>query len=202
MGVFSAQNPKVCLLFKGSGEGKGQLMLTIHKADGTEIGEGPGVWLDLLDVRKMYTSSETNMLTGTPPGETQQTLAFVHGWNMSPDGSRNYAETMFKRLWHRGYKGRFAYFRWNTDWSDAFDNVPVVGEAAEAYFAAYNDSEYTGWNAGAPTLKTFVQSLPYQNKNIAAHSMGNIVVSEAMRQGMQINNYALMQPAVPAACYR
>ncbi|MEY3480791.1 MAG: hypothetical protein RIQ71_1566 [Verrucomicrobiota bacterium] len=198
---FSAQNPKVCLLFEGSREGKGQLMLTIHKADGTEIGEGSGVWLDLLDVRKMYTSSVDNMLTGTPPGEAQQTLVFVHGWNMSPDGSRNYAETMFKRLWHRGYKGRFAYFRWNTDWSDAFDNVPVVGEAAEAYFADYNDSEYTGWTAGAPTLKTFVQSLPYQNKNIAAHSMGNIVVSEAMRQGMQINNYALMQPAVPAACY-
>lgn len=31
--------------------------------------------------------------------------------------------------------------------------------------------------------------------------MGNIVVGEAMRLGMQVNNYALMQPAVPAACY-
>jgi hypothetical protein len=25
--------------------------------------------------------------------------------------------------------------RWDTDWSDAFDNVPGVGHAAEGYFA-------------------------------------------------------------------
>lgn len=31
--------------------------------------------------------------------------------------------------------------------------------------------------------------------------MGNIVTGEALRLGMSVNNYALMQPAVPAACY-
>jgi hypothetical protein len=34
-----------------------------------------------------------------------------------------------------------------------------------------------------------------------AHSMGNIVTSEAIRKGMVINNYALMQAATPSACY-
>lgn len=200
---YSEQNPKVCLLFEGSGQGKGLLTLTIHKADGAEIGEGPGVWLDLLDVRKMYTSSEDNMLTGAPPGETQQTLAFVHGWNMSPEGSRNYAETMFKRLWHRGYKGRFAYYRWNTDWSSSWQWLPVGGSAIDAYLAEYNNSEFEAWTQGAPALKTFVeQELPANHtNNIAAHSMGNIVTSEALRLGMAVNNYALMQAAVPAACY-
>jgi hypothetical protein len=198
---FSAQNPKVCLLFEGSGEGKGQLMLTIHKADGTEIGQGPSVWLDLMDIRKMYTSSDTNMLSGTPPGEAQQTLAFVHGWNMSPEGSRNYAETMFKRLWHRGYKGRFSYFRWNTDWSSIGQWLPIGGEAIDSYLAEYNNSEFEAWTQAAPDLKTFVENLPYQTKNIAAHSMGNIVASEALRLGMQVNNYALMQAAVAAAAF-
>ena len=31
--------------------------------------------------------------------------------------------------------------------------------------------------------------------------MGNIVVGSALIEGMTINNYALMQAAVPAACY-
>ena len=109
---------------------------------------------------------------------------------------------MFKRIWHRGFKGRFAYFRWNTDWSDIFDNVPGVGQAAEAYFADYNDSEYTAWTQLGPQLKAFAQQLPSDyTKNIAAHSMGNIVVGSALAAGMTANNYALMQAAVPAACY-
>jgi len=227
---FSAQNPKVCLLFEGSGEGKGQLMLTIHKADGTEIGQGPGVWLELLDVKKMYVRGKASEEIDSPydygntqpldpgvtyspdpdghtfsepPDEVQQTIAFVHGWNMSPDGSRNYAETMFKRLWHRGYKGRFAYFRWNTDWSSSWQWLPVGGSAIDAYLAEYNNSEFEAWTQGAPALKTFVEhELPANHTiNIAAHSMGNIVTSEALRLGLAVNNYALMQAAVPAACY-
>ena len=197
----SSGQEKSCLLFEASQEGRGQLVLTIEKPDGTEIGEGPGLWLDLKNVKKMYQSSENNIFE-QPPDETKQAILFVHGWNMSPDGSRNFAETMFKRIWHRGFKGRFAYFRWNTDWSDAFDNVPGVGQAAEAYFANYNDSEYTAWTQAGPQLKAFAQQVPDDYaKNIAAHSMGNIVVGSAMVAGMTANNYALMQAAVPAACY-
>lgn len=87
------------------------------------------------------------------------------------------------------------------------ENIPKSGGAmlsgtlTTQYFTNYNNSEYIAWTQGAPALKSFVESLPYQSKNIAAHSMGNIVVGEAMRLGMQVNNYALMQPAVPAACY-
>ena len=197
----SSLQEKSCFLFEASQEGKGQLVLTIEKSDGTEIGEAPGVWLDLKNVKAMYQSS-TNNVFEQPPDEAKQAILFVHGWNMSPDGSRNFAETMFKRIWHRGFKGRFAYFRWNTDWSDAFDNVPGVGQAAEAYFANYNDSEYTAWTQAGSQLTEFVQQVPSDyTKNIAAHSMGNIVVGSALVAGMTVNNYAMMQAAVPAACY-
>ena len=197
----SGDQEKLCLLFEGSQEGKGQLVLTIEKSDGTEIGEGPGVWLDLKNIKKMYQSS-TNNIFEQPPDEAKQAILFVHGWNMSPDGSRNFAETMFKRIWHRGFKGRLAYFRWNTEWSDVFDNVPGVGQAAEAYFSSYNTSEYTAWTQAGPQLKAFAQQVPGDyTKNIAAHSMGNIVVGSALIEGMTVNNYALMQAAVPAACY-
>ena len=29
-------------------------MVTLHTANGTEIAEGPGVWLDLLNIKSMY----------------------------------------------------------------------------------------------------------------------------------------------------
>jgi len=194
---LDAAHPNRYLLFEGVTEGKGQLVLTFWKGS-TRMGEGGSLWMDLMNIKKMYQSSEGDMLAGAPLGESEQTVVCVHGWNMSPDGSRNYAETMFKRLWHRGFKGRFAYFRWNTYWITATD---VIGTLTTQYFANYNNSEYIAWTQGAPALKSFVESLPYESKNIAAHSMGNIVVGEAMRLGMHVNNYALMQPAVPAACY-
>ena len=34
-----------------------------------------------------------------------------------------------------------------------------------------------------------------------AHSMGNIVVGSALREKAVINNYALMNAAIPAECY-
>ena len=95
---------------------------------------------------------------------------------------------MFKRLWHRGFKGRFAFFRWPT-----FAGSPLL--------ARYNESEYRAWKCGI-ALKQFVASLPYQAAmNICAHSLGNIVVGSALKQGMQVNNYILMQAAVPSGCY-
>ena len=45
---------KKCLLFEAGAEGKGKLVMTINKSNGTEVGEGPGVWLDLKNVKKMY----------------------------------------------------------------------------------------------------------------------------------------------------
>ncbi len=40
-----------------------------------------------------------------------------------------------------------------------------------------------------------------QKVNIMAHSMGNIVVGSALGFGSTINNYALMNAAIPAECY-
>ena len=150
----------------------------------------------------MYQRNIGNQFIEPPKGsESKEALTFVHGWNMSPDGSTVFAETMYKRLWHKGFKGRFAFFRWNTNWSDAFDNVPVIGTAVEAYFADYNGSEFTAWKSGN-ALKQYVESMPTgYTKKLVAHSMGNIVAGSALRQGLAVQNYALLQAAVPASCY-
>lgn len=120
---------------------------------------------------------------------------------MSPEYRSSFAETFYKRLWHRGFKGRFAAFQWDAGYSSSGQWVPLVGDAIESYLADYNGSEHTAWQSAAG-LKTFANNLrPGTKKHLAAHSMGNIVAGEAIRLGMNVNNYALMQSAVPSACY-
>ncbi|MDP2137997.1 MAG: thrombospondin type 3 repeat-containing protein, partial [Candidatus Didemnitutus sp.] len=194
--------PKTHLLFEGCKAGKGYLKLVILKKDDanyTEIGEGPSVWVELRSIKSMYQGPGTTF--EQPAGETAQGIIFVHGWNMSPEGSVSFAETMFKRLWHRGFKGRYVSLRWNTNYSDAFDHLPVIGAAVDGYLADYNGSERVAWQSGA-IVKAAVDGLPFgYSRNIVAHSMGNIIAGSALLAGVTFDNYVLMQAAVPASCY-
>lgn len=209
--VFSGlgANANVYLLFEAAAEGKGRLVLTLHDSNGIEIGEGPSVWLELKNVKQMYaratatpdtlakpyeSDSPTFDDSGfsftaesyTPPqDEEQKALVFVHGWNMSYNDYISFSETMFKRMWHQGFKGRFCAFRWATLTS----------------VTSYNTSEYRAWKYGK-SLKSYVESLPGNYvKNVAAHSMGNVVMGSALQRGMSVNCYFLMQAAIPGGCY-
>ena len=206
---INEDNPVICLLFEGVTEGKGELYCEFFQND-QKIGESPGVWLDIKNVKKMFQRFDISGGTRPqwaatpfepPADESKQTIVFVHGWNMSPEGAENYAETMFKRCWWRGFKGRFAAVRWNTHWSSAFDNVPKVGEVLGAYLAKYDESEHVAWMSGS-ALKDVFRSLPGDyDTNLIAHSMGNVVCASALRAGLEIDNYALLHAAVPASCY-
>jgi hypothetical protein len=120
MGINTTNNTGY-ILFEGCSAGKRQLVVTINKPDGTELAEAGSVWLDLKNIKQMYQrydgsgNNQWPSVTFEPdPNESKEVIVFVHGWRMSPDGASDFAETMFKRLWQRGYKGRFAAFRWNT----------------------------------------------------------------------------------------
>ncbi len=69
------------------------------------------------------------------PSEQPNAIVFVHGWQMAPETAGNFAETFYKRLWHRGLKGRFAAFRWDTHWSDKYGWLPYAGQAIDSYLA-------------------------------------------------------------------
>jgi probable HAF family extracellular repeat protein len=228
------RSPVLHLLFEGAGVGAGQLVLVLLDKDGNQIGEGPGVWFDLMNIKSMYqrakaTADNTTSANGIDctipfpsdytgpdnnniphpsmgwtandlgfpfrpdPNEDLQHktyIVFVHGWRQSPDRAGMFAETMFKRLWHLGYKGRFAAFRWPT----FYDEFP-------AGLFTYNDSEYRAWKSGE-SLKQYVNELPSGYvRNVVAHSMGNIVAGAAFQRGMSASNYALLNAAVPAMCY-
>jgi hypothetical protein len=200
--------PSAWFLFEGSGQGKGQLIFTLWK-DNRKIGETSGVWLDLKNIKAMY---QHQVLGGPDPwtamqfepgsDETKQSITFVHGWRLSPEDTPNVAETMFKRLWWRGFKGRFAAVRWDTYYNPNDHGwLPYIGQTLDAYLGKYNDSEHNAWLTG-PALKAFIDGLPSDySKHLIAHSMGNVVTGAALQSGLSIDGYALLNAALPASAY-
>jgi hypothetical protein len=251
---------KLFLLFEGVSEGKGELRLVFLKknSDGSwqSMGEGPGVWLDLKNIRRMYVRAYStplpdkfplpwqnaackqppdfpylaNWLTGSlyipdenlgfgigdstpsdenqaqhpfdaPPDEQKKCVVFVHGIDLTVAEQQGYAQSFYKRLWWEGYRGRLVTFRWATTLDDGLGTFGPGHENT----SIFNSGEYRSWYGGA-SLRQYVADLRAQlgdNEiiSVAAHSLGNACVGEALRQGMQVNSYVAMEAAVSLSCY-
>ncbi len=139
--------------------------------------------------------------------ETNQLAVFVHGWRMTPWDTEDFSDTMFKRLYWQGYQGRFASLRWPTRSAETDTNL-LLGLIPEANFT-YNRSEHIAFESGtgaAAYLNNLRSRYTNYTISVAAHSMGNIVMMEALKElaasnEAPIDNYVLMQAAVPACCY-
>jgi len=212
-------------LFEGSGEGKGRLIVSLWK-DGKRIGETPGVWLDLKNIKRMFQRAKGTPLDGVaapwtdenplptayvddpngyafemPTDESHDVIIFVHGIHpplFNGDDSYlsniNTAETVYKRLWHAGFKGRFAFYKW-----------PALNPAG--YFLngsgfEFNQSEYRGFKYGKG-LAMFAASLPgTYNKTIYAHSQGNAVAAAGFENyGLKAKAWIVTQGAIPISCF-
>jgi hypothetical protein len=137
-------------------------------------------------------------------------LICVHGWRKggvaaaNPDDfykGRSDEITMFKRLWHRGFKGRYIGFIWPTYDVTVPSIIPGVGDIQSALQSKFDYSEYRAWKCGE-AFRDMVNGLPagYKRK-VMAHSLGNVVVGSALEKGMTIDNYALLNAAISARCY-
>jgi pimeloyl-ACP methyl ester carboxylesterase len=127
--------------------------------------------------------------------EEANAVIFVHGWSVDYETYNSVAQTMFKRLWWQGFKGRFATLRWDP---------LVVGTVAEIPTSngEYNRSENRAWLYGE-SLRAFGDNLDAQGfqLNLIGHSMGNVVCGSALRKGLRVRNYIMMEAAVPAGCF-
>lgn len=208
---LSETSPKTHLLFEGVKNGKGQLKLVILKQGNgtyTEIGDGPGVWMELKSIGDMYEhwsvgnasggapasiAARIPSLTGsgtafrydnpTPSPEERKYILYVHGWNMEQWEKERFAETAFKRLWWQGYKGRFGLFTWPC--TNRFDETSTLGKIIEGVTDGthFDRGEWTAWRSGAP-LRQLLQTLNggYNGQlYVFSHSMGGIAMSEALR---------------------
>ena len=125
----------ISLLFEGCREGKGLLKITIHNEDGSKIGDGPGAWLELKDVRKLYQRSYGKPREGSVtwkkpneynpyrepvvsiaplddvefgqlPDETSDTIVLVHGIHAVDVTAEQQAINRYTRMASRGALSR------------------------------------------------------------------------------------------------
>jgi pimeloyl-ACP methyl ester carboxylesterase len=204
-------------LFEGAGAGGGTLLLEIIQ-NGEQV-YGTTIDLDLRDIKELYEQAHVEAVFDDVPStstalsrsdralddgstEEPQFIVFVHGWRMGQWDYHSFSETMFKRLYWQGYRGRFAALRWPTLSQDDFV-LPLLD------LFTYNRSEFRAFQSGA-ALAAYLNGLrgrfPDYSINVAAHSMGGIVTMEGLRlQALaalqDADNAVLMQAAVPAHCF-
>jgi hypothetical protein len=218
----------VHLLFEGAKEGDGKLIFELWK-DGAKVCDLPPVILRLRKANDFYETwtvgdvtspeitddnnnysvwpaSSASMqpntgrdLTTPEKPEEKDYIMFVHGWNMTPDDKTQFADTMFKRLWHQGFKGRFGAYRWPTFFTP---NVEVNN---------FNGSEERAWSSAAPLAALLQNRSTIFNVGgssrvrVFGHSMGNIVCSEALRilgpSSTAVHTYVSGQAALAAHCW-
>jgi hypothetical protein len=135
------------------------------------------------------------------PDEQKKCVVFVHGIDLPVAEQQGYAQTFYKRLWWEGYRGRLVAFRWATTLDDGLGTLGPGHENT----SIFNSGEYRSWYGGT-SLRKYVTRLRADLGNdwivsVAAHSLGNACVGEALRQGMQVNSYVAMEAAVPLSCY-
>lgn len=126
--------------------------------------------------------------------ESDEYVLFVHGWNMQPWEKRRWAETVFKRLWWQGYKGKVGLFDWPCN---TFTLIPGPTN--------YDRSEFKAWQA-AEALKKTLEALSANHAGeirLLAHSQGNVVAGEALRLGEAglVHTYVASQAALSASFY-
>ena len=213
------------LIFEGVAAGKGKLVFELRQGDKT-LATLPPVYMDLRAVEDMYetftvgdvdqpgvdyadttwpavtfTQTTGQALPAPQTAEEKDYILFVHGWNMEPWEKTAYADTMFKRLWHQCYKGRFGAFRWPTFWFDT--PIPALDN--------FNASELHAWNS-ASRLKALIENRAAvfnvsgaSKVRLYAHSMGNIVASECLRQfgnsAAPVHTYISAQAALSARAW-
>ena len=217
---FGEDHPTRYIIFEGVTEGKGQLVLTFWK--GTEkIGDGPGVWLELKNVLKMYERSYGKPRQGSvswkkpneynpyqqpvvsnapldqiafeqPPDETTDTIVFVHGIHGKSIFTEEQAITQYTRTASTVFKRL---------WWQGFKGRFGFYKWEAHHLLQFNESEYRAWKSGRG-LAAFVEQLPGEAKHVWAYSQGGIVGSSAVRDyGAMPNTLIVMQAAVPAGCY-
>ena len=129
--------------------------------------------------------------SGLPDSEmNDKYFVFVHGFNIDGQNARGWNAEVFKRLYSLGSRARFVGVTWN--------GTPpslLQGEYLDYHKAVFQAFQAGDGLAGALGLNS-------ADVTIAAHSLGNMVVSHAIQSGgFQAKNYFMINAAVPMEAY-
>ena len=211
----------------GVSNGVGGLVLTIADRSGNPLAQSTA-YVQIVDIKQMYERwtvgenpnipptnvaylASENLPPGVPSFEyplpqttTTPYILFVHGWNMETWEKDRFAESAFKRLYWHGYHGRFGSFRWPTD--NLFLGTYNQLFSDRHQKDNFDNSEYQAWQSANGLLAKLndLNSTYPGHVYVLAHSMGNVVTSEALRlaqNGQVVNTYVASQAAITAHTY-
>ena len=154
---------------------------SLHHPDATEISPA-ATWDHAANPDFSYLSDGDNFV-------------WVHGWNLRPVWKEAFTETTFKRMYWEGFKGKFYEFSWPTFYDEEGPEDAIF--AGSASNLTYNPSEFQAYRSGQ-SLKNLLSSLQ-GNTHVFAHSMGNVVVAEALRQHAEVSSQSLVESYVSFA---
>ncbi len=121
-------------------------------------------------------------------------VALVHGFNVNPEEAESAAAETFKRLWQSGLDSAFTSVTWFGN-EGQFDTY-VLGTVSLAYYANALHAFET-----APFLARRLNALPGP-KTVVAHSLGNVLVSSAIKDhGLACARYCMLNAAVASEAY-
>ena len=153
------------------------------------VNDHPGLW----DPRLNETTKASDKV-----------LLFVHGYRMATWERRAFAETMYKRLYWQGFNGRFVFFSWPTE----YVANPIFGafNRPQNYDRSEFQARRSGYVLGQQLLELQVRlKISPQKFFVSAHSMGNVVISEALRAAGSTGiaqSYLSFQSAEASGAYK
>lgn len=136
---------------------------------------GDGGVKDRLDEPKNFPDSESN----------EKSFVFLHGHRVKGNDARGWQAEMFKRLYWSGSKAKF----WGVSWY--VTSLDYYGSAISAFKTSEYLQQFLNWNVNGEIT-------------IAAHSLGNMVVSSALSDynvTSQVKNYFLINAAVASEAF-
>jgi alpha-tubulin suppressor-like RCC1 family protein len=211
-----------CFLLEGVREGKGILQVAVvRRSDGVFVSHqviGSMVHMELKNVREFYERWTCGDDNGGDPHpcvredgfeyaglsseeEENQLIVLVHGWNVNRFEKESMADTVYKRLYWQGYKGRLILFKWPTTYGFGSSETKL-GRVVQALMDPYHfdRSEAIAWKTGIKfrqLLLSLRATYGAERIHVLAHSHGNVVVGSALQQAAAVGDGVLMSTYVP-----
>ena len=196
---------KGVILVEGTKASDKPLILEVSK-DGQTIAQVQAC-IKISEVEKMYRWINLRSVAGqaeTRPTDVDEPenypdnrtngkmFIWLHGYNVNEQQSRAWNSEAFKRLYQSGSRAMFSAVTWHGDHSQ----IKPIG-ASPDYWQNITYAFQT-----SAVLPAAVHLLPGSSKIIVGHSMGNVVVSSAIKDhGLNVTKYFMLNAAVALEAY-
>jgi len=136
------------------------------------------------------------------PKKPNNILIWAHGYRVDEDKAKKWFATVYKRLYHTGYRGGFVGVTWEGDEG----REPGGPQEEEGYFDIQWINSFQSASALVEVIKEVHSDCPYATINLSAHSLGNNVLAYALRLLAKedtkiINNVIHTEAAIPGNVY-